>query len=213
MTLREGCANLARVRESAPVRRSRFRCKFLISPKSQNLSWMSSSWVSSWSPLMKMIQPSTAAAVAVVAAGEPGPAAGRDAMAAGEWLVDAKRARTLDRPAPPSLGGDCVKVARLKFALRASLAPSLHLAARLVAGDAALGGHRRFHRRIFQVNRLVEIYLLVCHRVAVARSAACVTDTKKTVTECVSVCYRCTISIQWCSTQSPEGGRGERAGR
>ena len=43
-----------------PVRRSRLRCRFLMSPKSQNLSWMSSSCVSSCSPEMKTSHPSTA---------------------------------------------------------------------------------------------------------------------------------------------------------
>jgi len=44
-----------------PVWRSKFRCKLLISPKSANLSRMWSSVASSWSPVTKMIHPSTAA--------------------------------------------------------------------------------------------------------------------------------------------------------
>lgn len=44
-----------------PVRLSRLRWMFLISPYSANLSWMSSSVASSWTPVTKRIQPSTAA--------------------------------------------------------------------------------------------------------------------------------------------------------
>lgn len=43
-----------------PVRRSKFRCRFLISPNSANLSWMSSSVASSCTPVTNRIQPSTA---------------------------------------------------------------------------------------------------------------------------------------------------------
>lgn len=43
-----------------PVRRSRLRWMFFISPYSANLSWMSSSVASSWTPVTKRIQPSTA---------------------------------------------------------------------------------------------------------------------------------------------------------
>eukprot|EP00964_Phaeocystis_antarctica_P112899 scaffold77016_cov60-Phaeocystis_antarctica.AAC.2 len=44
-----------------PVRRSRLRWRFLMSPKSQNLSWMSSSCVSSCRPVRMISHPSTAA--------------------------------------------------------------------------------------------------------------------------------------------------------
>lgn len=43
-----------------PVRLSRLRCKFLISPYSENRLWMSSSCASSWTAVTKRIQPSTA---------------------------------------------------------------------------------------------------------------------------------------------------------
>lgn len=43
-----------------PVRLSRLRWIFFISPYSANLSWMSSSVASSWTPVTKRIQPSTA---------------------------------------------------------------------------------------------------------------------------------------------------------
>ncbi len=44
-----------------PVRRSRLRYTFLMSPNSANASETSSSWASSWMPVMKITQPSTAA--------------------------------------------------------------------------------------------------------------------------------------------------------
>lgn len=43
-----------------PVRRSRFRCRFFISPKSPNAFWRSSSCVSSWIPVTRIIHPSMA---------------------------------------------------------------------------------------------------------------------------------------------------------